>query len=166
MRFLFPVLPLWNICAAVAVQRITINRTKSLPRRLLFLCTAALLAAGAAATALTAAASAWNYPGGYALARLHALAGQQRGGAGDGGSGSGSARSVHIGVLPAMTGVSRFGEMGPPWHYSKVRVMVRRSPAKPHLLGPAPAAACRGQLSACTRLRSQCAGPVPGSGVL
>lgn len=27
---------------------------------------------------------------------------------------------MHIDVLPAMTGVSRFGEYGPPWHYSKV----------------------------------------------
>ena len=29
-------------------------------------------------------------------------------------------RTVHVAVLPAMTGVSRFGEHGAPWQYSKV----------------------------------------------
>lgn len=28
---------------------------------------------------------------------------------------------LHIDVLSAMTGVSRFGEYGLPWHYSKAR---------------------------------------------
>ena len=27
---------------------------------------------------------------------------------------------VHVGVLPAQTGVSRFQARGPPWRYSKV----------------------------------------------
>ena len=27
---------------------------------------------------------------------------------------------MHIDVLPAMTGVTRFGELGEPWTYSKV----------------------------------------------
>ncbi|GAB4819169.1 hypothetical protein N2152v2_006215 [Parachlorella kessleri] len=125
VRFLFPVLPLWNVCAAAAVQRVTVGRSKSPLRRLLFLATGAFLAGGACLTLLSVAASRWNYPGGHALARLHELAQQQpawqqqHGKKAGGGVPGTNMTSVHIGVLPAMTGVSRFGELGPPWAYSK-----------------------------------------------
>ena len=115
VRFLFPVLPLWNAAAAVTLQRLWVNRSKSALRAALLAAAAAALAAGLGLTALTAAASVHNYPGGEALQALHRL------GAADAAAAAAAGRQlrVHIGVLPAMTGVSRFGEAGAPWAYSK-----------------------------------------------
>lgn len=115
VRFLFPVLPLWNVAAAVTLQRLWVGRGKSAVRAALLAAAAAALAAGLGLTALTAAASARNYPGGEALQALHRLA------AADAAAAAAAGRQlwVHIGVLPAMTGVSRFGEAGAPWVYSK-----------------------------------------------
>lgn len=58
---------------------------------------AIVLAGSASLTALSLVASAYNYPGGQALAALHRLRSPQYHNA-----------SVHIDVLPAMTGVSLF----------------------------------------------------------
>lgn len=116
IRFLFPVLPLWNVCAAVTLQRVYNNRSKSAAWRLVAAATSALLAGGAAVTALAAAASFANYPGGHGLRQLHAAGAARAAEAGR----QGRNVTVHVGVLPAMTGVSRFGELGPPWQYSKV----------------------------------------------
>ena len=58
-----------------------------------------------------------NYPGGHALHQLHSLEAISLT------AGEVDAHvpvRVHIDVLPAMTGVSRFGELGLPWRYSKV----------------------------------------------
>ncbi len=73
MRFLLPVLPLFNVSAAAAVWRIWNNRGKSRIWQAGCFCVAALLAASLAATVLMAAVSRHNYPGGHALAKLHRL---------------------------------------------------------------------------------------------
>lgn len=124
MRFLFPVLPLWNVLAAVTLARLHRNRTKSAFWALAYLGAAAGVALSAVLAGLITAASALNYPGGYALQRLHhvvssADASVLRGGATPG-VGAVPNLTVHVDVLPAMTGVSRFLELGPPWSYSKV----------------------------------------------
>lgn len=50
LRFLFPVLPLFNTAAAVAIARLHLNRAKALPWRAAYAtCVAALLASAAAA---------------------------------------------------------------------------------------------------------------------
>jgi alpha-1,6-mannosyltransferase len=115
VRFLFPVLPLWNLAAAAAVQRVWLGRRKSAIRRLLLLALAGALAAGLALTVVTAAASRHNYPGGDALRQLYSLAVADAAAA----AAQGRELRVHIGVAAAMTGVSRFGEAGPPWSYCK-----------------------------------------------
>lgn len=109
LRFLLPALPLFNVAAAVALAAVW--RSGRIVARLTVV---ALLAASAAATAGFVAAASVNYPGGVALQRLHALAASDA-----------TAHPhawpprVHVGVLPAMTGVTRFGELGAPWAYSK-----------------------------------------------
>lgn len=126
MRFLFPVLPLFNLAAAAGLVRIRHRRGKSGRHRLAWLAALGMLAATAAAAMLMLYISAHNYPGGQAMYRLHkqhAPGGSWWGAAGNHSSSSSStaeAVNVHIGVLPAMTGVSRFLEKDAPWRYSKV----------------------------------------------
>lgn len=112
VRFLLPVLPVFNIAAAAAVARIWNNRHKA---AWLFASTAAcLLVIGSiCASTIMLAVSRHNYPGGHALHELHQWQASKM-------HGSQGPFIVHIDVLPAMTGVSRFGELGWPWTYSKV----------------------------------------------
>lgn len=114
VRFLLPVLPVYNIAAAAALSRIWKNRCKpawSLPSTL----AALLLASTACATAVMLAVSRHNYPGGHAMHELHKWQDDQTGP-------QKGLFYVHIDVLPAMTGVSRFGEYGPSWRYSKASI--------------------------------------------
>eukprot|EP00854_Cymbomonas_tetramitiformis_P006247 gene6247-7490_t len=63
-----------------------------------------------------------NYPGGHALGRLHSLHLQGAAAAAAGHlprEAIPEVLEVHIDNLPAMTGVSRFGELPFPWKYSK-----------------------------------------------
>lgn len=114
---MFPALPLLTACAAVGLQRTTRRCLRGCCFwRLLLPVVLGLLAAGAAATALSMQISRWNYPGGEAMASLHDWAGAR-------GYGTGDARPVrvHVGVLAAMTGASRFTQLpDPSWVYSKV----------------------------------------------
>lgn len=73
VRFLLPVLPLFNIAAAAGAWRLWNNRKKSVTWRAGCCCAMALLAATLAATVLMTAVSRHNYPGGYALAELHRM---------------------------------------------------------------------------------------------
>lgn len=111
VRFLLPVLPIFNIASATALARIWNNRLKQiwlLPG--LAACLLVLGSTCAASVMLTV--SRHNYPGGHALHELHKWQASNV-------TGSKGPFSVHINVLPAMTGVSRFGELGDPWTYSK-----------------------------------------------
>jgi len=55
--------------------------------------------------------SSYNYPGGTAFRALHSIEDPS------------SPVNVHIGVFPAMTGVSRFGELNPNWRYNKTETL-------------------------------------------
>ncbi|CAL8468707.1 g8247 [Coccomyxa elongata] len=122
VRFLLPVLPLFNVSAAAAVWRIWNNRGKSRIWQAGCFCAAALLAASLAATVLMAAVSRHNYPGGHALAKLHRLEEAEA----EAAQIAGRNLTVHIDVGAAMTGVSRFCEKGRPWIYSKAEGLNRK----------------------------------------
>lgn len=121
VRFLLPVLPVYNIASAAALGRIWNNRHKTSWAVAWAFCLL-LLAATLLATTVMLRASRQNYPGGHALHQLHQLhAATQTVTAKHAGlEGTPLPSKVHIDILPAMTGVSRFGELGPPWQYSKV----------------------------------------------
>ena len=111
VRFLLPVLPVFNISAAAALGRIWNNRHKPAWSLACAAC-AVLMAATVLASSVMLLVSRQNYPGGHALHQLHSIE-------------TTSVEvdvkvPVHIDVLAAMTGVSRFGELGLPWRYSKV----------------------------------------------
>jgi alpha-1,6-mannosyltransferase len=136
VRFLFPVLPLFTLCAAAALQAL-IHRSfcsstqkkkqkkkKPMSRwlfRLMFLVSIGGIAAGSVITVIGTIASKYNYPGGVAFLSLHTIV---KGGGGGGRGNRGNNNNivkVHINVLPAMTGVTRFGEQqhSNGWYYSK-----------------------------------------------
>ena len=77
VRFLLPVLPLFNVLAAAGLVRLAQSRSKSPTWAGAHAAAVAALAATLAATVLMTAASRRNYPGGHALARLHALGASQ-----------------------------------------------------------------------------------------
>lgn len=115
LRFLFPALPLLNLSAAAALSKLYTARIASYLRKLFFVGAVAAVLAGTATAALGTVASVHNYPGGHAIAALHNIGAKDAARA----ASLGRNLSVHISVLPAMTGVSRFGEAGAPWTYSK-----------------------------------------------
>ncbi len=105
LRFVFPALPLLNLCAAVACERLSRNR-------ILRVAVLGVVAATAAATLIIfAPASRNNYPGGVTLRLLHD----------DWGYAHGKPAVVHLDDLTCTTGASRFGEelINESWTYDK-----------------------------------------------
>lgn len=74
VRFLFPVLPLFNIGAAVAAARIASGRQRSAGACAAHMGCCCALAMGFLVTLLMTAASRHNYPGGEAMLRVPSLA--------------------------------------------------------------------------------------------
>lgn len=128
VRFLYPVLMLFNLGAAAFLSRVAANRRKSWVWRLLYLgCLAGLVGSFAVKLVMTLAANA-NYPGGVAFLELHTLHEARVEAAHC--AGGGKPVRVHIDVLPAMTGVTRFGEaQGGGWSYDKTEGLSERDMA-------------------------------------
>ncbi|XP_023246974.1 probable Dol-P-Man:Man(7)GlcNAc(2)-PP-Dol alpha-1,6-mannosyltransferase [Copidosoma floridanum] len=108
LRFIIYVFPLLNVGAAAASHRIWENRNKSLLNNLIALMIAGHLILNALFSTFLLCLAGLNYPGGMAIARLHRLEKDYNGPV-----------HVHIDVLTAQTGVSRFTQSNPSWIYSK-----------------------------------------------
>ncbi|KAJ2644220.1 hypothetical protein GGF44_000746 [Coemansia sp. RSA 1694] len=102
-RFIFPAVPVLNICAAVGMVQL---RRIAPSSRLVTFVGAALAAASLAIAVLMTLISSLNYPGGHALAMLHAIE-------------AAPGVKVHIDSFAAMTGVTRFGQVREDWVYDK-----------------------------------------------
>ena len=102
LRFLFPVLPLFNFCGACGMHRLTLNRKKG--KNVVILHAFAwvgILVSSAISIGVFANASIANYPGGEALAVFHELNPEH--------NTLGHVR-IHIDDHCAQTGASRFGQ--------------------------------------------------------
>lgn len=102
-RFIVYTVPSLTAAAAVGAAHVWTRRAKSPLHRLLSLALAASVLASLAASTALLHVSSLNYPGGEALARLHARA-----------HGEKEVLSVHLDNLACQTGVSRFLERPPP----------------------------------------------------
>jgi len=102
LRFLFPVLPLFNFCAACGMHRLNLNRKKSIKGNFLHaLAWMGVIVSCAVSIGVFAKASIANYPGGEALAAFHELNPEH--------NTLGHVR-IHIDDHCAQTGASRFGQ--------------------------------------------------------
>ncbi|XP_014516585.1 dol-P-Man:Man(7)GlcNAc(2)-PP-Dol alpha-1,6-mannosyltransferase [Vigna radiata var. radiata] len=108
LRFIISSVPIFNVSASIASNRIYNNRKKMI-WNLLFLTLLALLLVSLAGTITSFMASYWNYPSGYALKELHGIDFHHET----------NEEWVHIDTFSAMNGISRFCESDLPWRYSK-----------------------------------------------
>merc|ERR1711920_905596 len=105
LRFIFPALSILNVAAAAGAARCL--RMKGFLNVVAVLGLVGLAVATLAGCVVMTAASASNYPGGVALRNLHAA------------EAASPPLSVHIGILAAISGNSRFLEGHKTWSYSK-----------------------------------------------
>ncbi|CAJ2664960.1 unnamed protein product [Trifolium pratense] len=108
LRFILSSVPIFNLSASIACNRIYNNRKKMI-WNLLFLVMLGSLLMSLGVTITTFTASYWNYPSGHALKKLHRTGFQS----------DTNEQLVHIDTFSAMNGISRFCESDFPWRYSK-----------------------------------------------
>ncbi|XP_057445644.1 dol-P-Man:Man(7)GlcNAc(2)-PP-Dol alpha-1,6-mannosyltransferase-like isoform X2 [Lotus japonicus] len=106
LRFIISSVPILNLSASIACNRIYNNKKKMI-WNLLFLIMVGLLLMSLGGTITTFMASYWNYPSGHALKKMHGLHNDT------------VEKWVHIDTFSAMNGISRFCENDFPWRYSK-----------------------------------------------
>ncbi|CAL1684764.1 unnamed protein product [Lasius platythorax] len=108
LRFIIYVFPLLNVGAAAACHRIWENRAKTTWNGFLALVILSHIALNTIFSTFLLCVAGSNYPGGLAIARLHRLE-----------RNSIEPVHVHIDVLTAQTGVSKFTQTNASWIYSK-----------------------------------------------
>ncbi|XP_078035464.1 alg12 alpha-1,6-mannosyltransferase [Augochlora pura] len=108
LRFIIYVFPLLNVSAAAVCHRIWENRAKGPWHGFVAMIISGHLVLNALFSMFLLCVAGSNYPGGLAIAKLHRLEKDSIGPV-----------HVHIDVLTAQTGVSRFTQTNDSWIYSK-----------------------------------------------
>lgn len=99
-RFIMYTIPLFNAVAGLGMARLNdLWKLNTVKMKLIALTPIVAILVNLSATFVVTAISSINYPGGYALSRFHQLVDEQ------------PPSTVHLDVLTAMTGASRFGEL-------------------------------------------------------
>ncbi|XP_003741534.1 probable Dol-P-Man:Man(7)GlcNAc(2)-PP-Dol alpha-1,6-mannosyltransferase [Galendromus occidentalis] len=114
LRFIMYVFPLLNLAAARACSWVWDRRRKSIFWTMSVLIVCFHLVANLFMTQTLLFISSYNYPGGYALLRLHELEAHSYD------------SSVHICNFAAQTGASRFSELRRDWLYDKTENLTPR----------------------------------------
>ncbi|XP_033358008.1 probable Dol-P-Man:Man(7)GlcNAc(2)-PP-Dol alpha-1,6-mannosyltransferase isoform X1 [Bombus vosnesenskii] len=117
LRFIIYVFPLLNVSAAAVCHRIWENREKSPWNGILALIILGHLVLNALFSMFLLCVAGSNYPGGLAIAKLHRLE-----------KDSINPVHIHIDILTAQTGVSRFTQTNSSWIYSKQENLTIDSP--------------------------------------
>ncbi|KFM72398.1 putative Dol-P-Man:Man(7)GlcNAc(2)-PP-Dol alpha-1,6-mannosyltransferase, partial [Stegodyphus mimosarum] len=107
LRFIIYTIPLLNVAAARTCAHIWNNRMHSSMQGVLLHFTCLHIVLNLCATALILNISYFNYPGGYAMAKLHLIEKGEKD------------LNIHVDVYSAQTGVSRFTELNSNWKYNK-----------------------------------------------
>ena len=103
LRFIFYVLPIFNVAAAATCDRIWKNRGKSFAHALISVAVIFHIVVNGVTSTGMLIASSKNYPGGNALLKLQDI------------EPATSKVNLHIDVYAAQTGISRFLEVSPNW---------------------------------------------------
>jgi len=107
LRFVFYVIPIFNVAAAATCNKLWSNRGKSFLHALISVGVIFHIVVNCVVSTGMLIVSSKNYSGGTALLKLHKIE-------------SLDARlNIHIDVYAAQTGVSRFLEISPAWKYNK-----------------------------------------------
>jgi len=107
LRFIFYVFPILNFAAAIGLVRLHNLQSKSWIFKLIYIGAIFGLIASFLGSSFILYISSHNYPGGYAMVKLHQI------------ESNSSDPYVHIDTYCAMSGVSRYLEEYRPWRYSK-----------------------------------------------
>ncbi|KAK1581408.1 hypothetical protein Q3G72_005773 [Acer saccharum] len=118
LRFIISSVPIFNLSAAVAANRIYMNRKKSFWKFINIILLGFLLIS-LGCTVITFMASYENYPSGNALQYLHRFANNELKVVAGNYANNTEEQWVHIDPFSAMNGISRFCENDFPWRYSK-----------------------------------------------
>nr|XP_039259343.1 probable Dol-P-Man:Man(7)GlcNAc(2)-PP-Dol alpha-1,6-mannosyltransferase [Styela clava] len=112
LRFIIYTVPIFNVIAANAMCQLQYQYAKNIRGKLGFLFALGLVVLSLFSRLLFSNAAFWNYPGGFALNKIHDLVPCNT-----------ANINIHLDNFVAQTGASRFGELCDNWVYNKTEYL-------------------------------------------